>query len=227
MYYLQSRYYDPEVCRFINADAFASTGQGVLGYNMFAYCNNNPTNCYDSAGTLPCQNTLRMSNDGGGYAYPMDIKYDVPLYDQEDYYLCWSFCQSMVEDYHEGKTRNSVSATFDAIARAIRANPFNWNKGNWPSNASKPDWSKMPALPRIEQIYDSLISGGPLYAYYSNGERGHLVVITGVDVNKGIVYTNNPHGYRGEQLYSEFVVCYAGGDTSNGMELYCLLYPEA
>ena len=27
--------------RFINADAFASTGQGLLGHNMFIYCNNN------------------------------------------------------------------------------------------------------------------------------------------------------------------------------------------
>ena len=41
-YYLQSRYYDPEICRFINADSYASTGQGLLGYNMFAYCQNNP-----------------------------------------------------------------------------------------------------------------------------------------------------------------------------------------
>ena len=41
-YYLQSRYYDPNTCRFINADGYASTGQGLMGYNMFAYCNNNP-----------------------------------------------------------------------------------------------------------------------------------------------------------------------------------------
>ena len=41
-YYLQSRYYDPNTCRFINADSYASTGQGLMGYNMFAYCNNNP-----------------------------------------------------------------------------------------------------------------------------------------------------------------------------------------
>lgn len=33
-YYLQSRYYDPQIGRFINADSFASTGQGFLGYNM-------------------------------------------------------------------------------------------------------------------------------------------------------------------------------------------------
>ena len=35
LYYLQSRYYDPQIGRFINADQFASTGQGFLGYNMF------------------------------------------------------------------------------------------------------------------------------------------------------------------------------------------------
>ena len=46
LYYLQSRYYDPAVGRFINADKYAGTGQGYLGYNMFAYCLNNPV-CYD------------------------------------------------------------------------------------------------------------------------------------------------------------------------------------
>lgn len=44
-YYLQSRYYDPVVSRYINADTYASTGDGLLGYNMFAYCGNNPV-CY-------------------------------------------------------------------------------------------------------------------------------------------------------------------------------------
>ena len=36
--------------RFINADAFASTGQGLLGNNMFAYCLNNPVLFSDSSG---------------------------------------------------------------------------------------------------------------------------------------------------------------------------------
>ncbi len=49
-YYLQSRYYDPAICRFINADAYASTGQGIIGHNMFAYCGNNPVNRADSFG---------------------------------------------------------------------------------------------------------------------------------------------------------------------------------
>ena len=50
LYYLQSRYYNPEMGRFINADAFASTGQGLLGNNMFAYCLNNPVLFSDSSG---------------------------------------------------------------------------------------------------------------------------------------------------------------------------------
>ena len=49
-YYLQSRYYDPAICRFINADTYLSTGQGMLGHNMFTYCGNNPVNYCDSSG---------------------------------------------------------------------------------------------------------------------------------------------------------------------------------
>ena len=53
LYYLKSRYYDPQICRFINADELASTGQGILGTNMFAYCLNNPVNMFDETGTWP------------------------------------------------------------------------------------------------------------------------------------------------------------------------------
>ena len=50
LYYLQSRYYNPEIGRFINADALVSTGQGLLGNNMFAYCGNNPVTNVDYLG---------------------------------------------------------------------------------------------------------------------------------------------------------------------------------
>ncbi|MBR4657274.1 MAG: RHS repeat-associated core domain-containing protein, partial [Oscillospiraceae bacterium] len=49
-YYLQSRYYDPAITRFISSDTYTSTGQGFLGYNMFAYCENRPTIGYDPDG---------------------------------------------------------------------------------------------------------------------------------------------------------------------------------
>ena len=52
LYYLQSRYYDPEIGRFINVDSYISTGQGLLGYNMFSYCNNNPVIYADTLGNM-------------------------------------------------------------------------------------------------------------------------------------------------------------------------------
>lgn len=54
MYYLQSRYYDPEVGRFINCDDvnyIGITGSEV-SYNPFAYCENNPVNKIDKTGTI-------------------------------------------------------------------------------------------------------------------------------------------------------------------------------
>ena len=50
LYYLKSRYYDPEVSRFINPDAFVSSGTSVASYNMMVYCDNNPINRIDPAG---------------------------------------------------------------------------------------------------------------------------------------------------------------------------------
>ena len=49
-YYLNSRYYDPETGRFINADGFVSTGQDLTSTNMFVYCGNDPVNRSDPSG---------------------------------------------------------------------------------------------------------------------------------------------------------------------------------
>ena len=54
LYYLNSRYYDPETYRFINADnAISGTGESIQGYNLFAYCFNNPINADDANGNWP------------------------------------------------------------------------------------------------------------------------------------------------------------------------------
>ena len=66
-YYLQTRYYDPETGRFLNADGFISTGQGILSNNMFAYCGNNPVNNVDATGTR-YEYTAGGFGGGGGSA---------------------------------------------------------------------------------------------------------------------------------------------------------------
>lgn len=52
LYYLQSRYYNPEIGRFINADDLSNLGIDgtIISYNMFAYCGNNPVVYADSYG---------------------------------------------------------------------------------------------------------------------------------------------------------------------------------
>ena len=51
LYYLQTRYYDPEIGRFINADAIEYlVPEQVMGLNLYAYCGNNPVMYTDSSG---------------------------------------------------------------------------------------------------------------------------------------------------------------------------------
>ena len=63
-YYLQSRYYDPMMRRFINADSYQSTGQGILGTNMFSYCGNNPVAYQDYSGKY---RTYSVAESDTGY----------------------------------------------------------------------------------------------------------------------------------------------------------------
>ena len=49
-YYLNSRYYDSETGRFLNADKFVNANGDMTGFNMFAYCGNDPTTNYDKTG---------------------------------------------------------------------------------------------------------------------------------------------------------------------------------
>ena len=53
MYYLQSRYYDPNTCRFISPDTSAvltATPMALTDKNLYAYCDNNPVMRVDEDG---------------------------------------------------------------------------------------------------------------------------------------------------------------------------------
>ena len=53
LYYINSRYYNPDFGRFISADIFITTDiRGTLNANMFAYCGNNPVMRVDPTGEL-------------------------------------------------------------------------------------------------------------------------------------------------------------------------------
>lgn len=53
LYYLKSRYYDPELGRFISADGVSYLNpESVAGLNLYAYCENNPVKELDPDGTF-------------------------------------------------------------------------------------------------------------------------------------------------------------------------------
>ena len=58
LYYLQSRYYDPKVGRFVNADdAILIANRTQKEFNIFTYCVNNPINRCDRLGFASYHNT--------------------------------------------------------------------------------------------------------------------------------------------------------------------------
>ena len=62
------------------------------------------------------------------------------------------------------------------------------------------------------ELYELLQNNGPLYAFHKGEDGSHLVVITGINLYNGKVYTNNPQGYLGIQSYVDFLRGYAIGN---------------
>ena len=67
LYYLQSRYYNPDMGRYINADdvEFLGASGTSLSYNLFAYCENNPVNNSDPSGYISWYAVLASGIAGG------------------------------------------------------------------------------------------------------------------------------------------------------------------
>ena len=98
-YYLQSRYYDPANRRFINADVYASTGQGFVGTNMFAYCVNNP---------------VFLTDEDGNFAIAIGIGAAVEA-------ICGSVAAAGLGIVLLGELERSTKANREAMREAVKA----------------------------------------------------------------------------------------------------------
>ena len=232
LYYLRSRYYNPSTNRFANCDIQINF-TSLRGQNVYAYCECNPVIYADADGTcvhrwyllglVDCDKCKAKKS----YMERRSVKYNVPLYAQGSYSLCWAFCQVMVESYKSNTNHTPEEATNKAIKLAQKVTKSDnieiWNKGNWPTNMVR----EQKAVDSIGKLYEYLFDG-PVYAYYSstptNPEEkvyAHLVVVTGVDLDNNLVYTNNPWGISGSQSFSDFQsgVLGSNGETNTMMSM--------
>lgn len=78
LYYLQSRYYNPAWGRFLNADIYVNANGDMIGFNMYAYCSNNPVHGYDPTGKWTFSLSLAFSIvlPGAGYSVNIGISFD-------------------------------------------------------------------------------------------------------------------------------------------------------
>ena len=197
-----------------------------MGNNMFAYCLNNPVNLIDPTGNCSIA-AIIIEIVCDIIEACLTIQYDVPLYDQGSLNLCWAYCQTMVEDYSSGVTKTQEEADSRAKEIAISVHGERdadgievWNRGGWPTN--------MVDHVKINRILDLflLLQDGPVYAYYWSGKPksgAHLVVVTGVNVLDGTVYTNNPWGISGEQSFNDFLNGFLGKPGSTDMPLFSII----
>ena len=72
LYYLQSRYYNPTTGRFINADGYVNANGDLIGFNMYAYCGNNPVMYTDRRGENKGYSYDYTYDLGGGYTARFD-----------------------------------------------------------------------------------------------------------------------------------------------------------
>ena len=107
LYYVSSRYYDPEIGRFINADVMLDT-ETVLGFNLFAYCGNNPIMYVDPTGYGRTY-VIYYNNPGSGF---YDQAMNSPYYNRKSknvYMISVTSNQDFIDAW------NSMSGTIDYV----------------------------------------------------------------------------------------------------------------
>ena len=143
-YYLNSRYYDPQIGRFINVDSRLNNSLGFLGYNLFTYCLNNPVNKVDWEGNKPGDlfdtmdeaaydfanyingKSIEEDREYGSFIY--EVKTTVKTYQtvtKKHRFLWWTWTTTSTKTIKTTKVQYSYKEPKKGSAHSVSI-PFNW-----------------------------------------------------------------------------------------------------
>jgi len=166
LYYVSSRYYDPEMGRWINADAFVTTGQGFMGNNMFVYCGNNPVMFSDPTGML-----FEISPGGWVGRQIGELIYE------------WLTGEDHPNDQTDALENQIIMEQNKMIKDAVI---FGWDTYMWGNNIQKET--------QMHETQMMLEGTARIYKYYNENEElqqgisgGRRIITGGLNICKGAV----------------------------------------
>ena len=194
-YYLNSRYYDPSVGRFLNADGYVNANGDILGFNMFAYCGNNPVMFVDPSGETyndayysdRSDNLLRRFFGVAAFAMASTA---VVLYTAQVAYthvdtlpgsigissVPKSQCREVAVDYAAEKEIASYPPSTTVIYRYYASKTHNlWPRSGIDSDGVSFSTHYRPGIESVATTIEQVNATGMLKAIYTR--RGHVLII--------------------------------------------------
>lgn len=237
LYYLQSRYYDPEIGRFINADdtTYLNATGTVLGCNLFVYCENDPMNSVDPRGEY-------SKSKAATYAQKWWNSYN-PSYKANRGGDCANFVSQCLYAGNLCKMTGTGSSgwhhyvlyrvpNYNQWGSLIGYTPLVWQISDaWGiapklyrflTGTKKFSYKKITTVSALYSVINSKTYSISDVAFFANGSSIYHAVLLGKTVNnkgkKNIYYfahTSNRNGYDTSTKYGLKEVIYSG------QNIYC------
>ncbi len=169
-YYLNARYYDPRVARFLTEDTFKGYADDPLSLNLYTYCSNNPIRYYDPTGHLSEEqkqttyDTIQNMVEKGTITEEMAAiaTLNITLYngptaaEMSEYTRISNFKNSLYGSQNSYKAGKIDKGTFEFFVTLSYATYGNKATNSWTSN--------QPAVPNPDPVNMGNGNGGTSYS---------------------------------------------------------------
>ena len=182
-YYLQSRYYDPVVGRFLNADEVLlinQTENSIKGTNAFGYCYNDPIRMYDISGTEP--GYINDQED------PSVAKIKWGLLGNTKYNGCgWVAVYNVMHSYSSKITYNYVIRHLDLCGGVLALGKLGASPSGITAFLNTRFWTVNRIGP-ITRWWGMLaeMSGAVIVLYQHKGWKSSLHYVAGIKTGEGV-----------------------------------------